>query len=488
LDILKNIARRAMIEHDLLPDFSSAAVRELAAMPRSNTEPTPEIRDLRARLWCSIDNDDSRDLDQLSVAEPLPGGSVKILVAIADVDSRVAPRSAIDDHARSNTTSVYTAAQIFPMLPEGLSTDLTSLNPGEERLAIVIEMTVDRDGAIVASDLYRANVFNHAKLAYNSLSAWLDGAGPAPERLSAVAGLDEQLRIQDQVAQSLRRVRRAHGALNLETVEARPVFKDEALTDLRADEQNRAKDLIEDFMVSANGVVARFLDARGRASIRRVLRSPERWTRIAALAKQNGGELPAEPDALALNQFLSARREADPKGFADLSLSVIKLLGAGEYAVELPNQKTPGHFKTLGHFGLAVRDYTHSTAPNRRFPDLLTQRLLKAALRGDASPYSAEELQAMATRCNEQERQAAKVERQVRKAATALLLASHVGQRFAGIVTGASPKGTWVRVEHPLAEGKIVRNYAGLDVGDRVTVQLLGVEPERGFIDFARVG
>jgi exoribonuclease II len=476
---LKEIARRAMVEHDLLPDFSTAAVRELNSISGSRNEPAPEIRDLRQLLWSSIDNDDSRDLDQLAVAAPLADGLVKILVAIADVDSLVKAGTAIDDHARANTTSVYTAAQIFPMLPEQLSTDLTSLNEGAERLAMVIEMSVDASGAVVASDVYQARVFNQAKLAYNSVAAWLDQTGPAPQRLSAVAGLEEQLRLQEKVAQALRLVRRAHGALSLETTQARPVFKDEALTDLRADEKNRAKDLIEDFMVAANGVVAKFLDASGRASLRRVLRSPERWSRIADVAKQHGGELPAEPDAIALNDFLTARREADPNGFADLSLSVIKLLGAGEYSVELPQQKT------AGHFGLAVRDYTHSTAPNRRFADLVTQRLVKAALRNEPPPYSAEELQVLATHCNEQERNAAKVERQVRKAASAVLLSSRIGQRFEGIITGASTKGTWVRVQHPVAEGKIVKGDAGLDVGDRVNVRLVHVDAERGFIDFA---
>jgi len=480
LDNLKEIARRAMLEHDLLPDFSSAALAELSAIG-PGTVVSPEIRDLRDRLWCSIDNDDSRDLDQLTVAEPLTGAAVKIFVAIADVDSMVTFGSAIDEHARSNTTSVYTAAQIFPMLPERLSTDLTSLNEGVERLAIVIEMTVDGGGEVVGSDVYRANVLNRAKLAYNSLAAWLDGVAEPPARLAAVAGLAEQLQLQDKVAQALRRVRRAHGALNLETVEARPVFKDDALTDLRADEKNRAKDLIEDFMVAANGVVARFLDSRGRASLRRVLRSPERWARIVALATEHGGKLPALPDAVALNQFLGVQRDADPQGFPDLSLAVIKLLGAGEYALELPNQKT------AGHFGLAVRDYTHATAPNRRFPDLITQRLLKAALRDEAAPYSADQLQVLASHCNEQERNASKVERQVRKAASALLLSSRIGERFTGIVTGASAKGTWVRIDHPVAEGKVVKGFDGLDVGDRITVELLHVDAGRGFIDFAKI-
>ena len=482
---LKDIAHRAMIEHDLLPEFSPAALRQLQSIERSAAggdakAPAQQIRDLRSLLWSSIDNDDSRDLDQLTVAEGLPNGATKILIAIADVDELVASGSAIDDHAAANTTSVYTAAQIFPMLPEPLSTDLTSLNPGEARRAVVVEMIVESSGNIAASDIYQAQVYNHAKLAYGAVAAWLDGNAPAPPPLAAVAGLEAQLKTQDQAAQALRRVRREHGALSLESVEARPVFKEETLTDLRTDEGNRAKDLIEDFMVAANGVVARFMDAHDRPSLRRTLRSPERWVRIVALAREHGESLPAEPDAVALNRFLSAQRASDPKRFADLSLSVIKLLGSGEYSAEQPKGKT------AGHFGLAVRHYTHSTAPNRRFPDLITQRLVKAVLRGQPSPYSPEQLQVLASRCNQQERNAAKVERQVRKAASALLLANRIGERFTGIVTGASAKGTWVRIKSPVAEGKVVRGSEGLDVGDTVAVRLIHVDAGRGFIDFER--
>jgi exoribonuclease-2 len=480
LDTLKSIARAAMTDHGLLPDFSAEALQQASSISKAASETAAQVRDLRGLLWASIDNDDSRDLDQLSVAQSLAAGAVKILVAIADVDALVKRDSPIDEHARSNTTSVYTAAQIFPMLPEKLSTDLTSLGEGQERLALVIEMTVSAAGAIVASEVYRARVLNRAKLAYNSVAAWLEGAGPAPARLTAVAGLDQQLRMQDQVAQLLRRVRRAQGALSLETPEARPVFNDGVLCDLRLEEKNRAKELIEDFMVAANGVVARYLQSKGRAALRRVLRTPQRWARIVALAADHAGSLPPDPDALALNTFLAARREADPMSFADLSLSVIKLLGAGEYAVELPGQQAQGHF------GLAVHDYTHSTAPNRRFPDLIAQRLLKAALKEQPAPYTEEELKGLAAHCTEQEGNAAKVERQVRKAASALLLASRIGARFDGIVTGASDKGTWVRIDEPVAEGKLVKGSAGLDVGDRVRVELVNVNAARGFIDFVR--
>jgi exoribonuclease-2 len=471
-----------MIEHGLEPDFSPEAQRQADSISAPTANTRPAIRDLRTLLWSSIDNDDTRDLDQLVVAEPLSGGIVKILVAIADVDALVARGSPIDEHARSNTTSVYTAAKVFSMLPERLSTDLTSLHEGQERLAVVVDMAIDTAGEITAFGVYRALVLNRAKLTYDGVAAWLDGHAPTPPPVSAVSGLDGQLRQQDQVAQTLRRVRYAHGALNFETVEARPVFNDGVLTDLRADERNRAKELIEDFMIASNGVVARYLQGKRRSLLRRVLRSPERWPRIVALASSVGGRLPQQPDALALNAFLASRRAADPATFPELSVSVLKLLGSSEYAVELPNQPAEGHF------GLAVNEYTHSTAPNRRFPDLITQRLLKAALDNQPAAYSDAELSELAAHCTAQEKNASKVERQVRKAASALLLINRIGQQFNGIVTGASEKGTWVRISEPIAEGKVVKDSAGLDVGDRVRVELVHVDPGRGFIDFVRHG
>ncbi len=477
---LKPIARRIMIERGLLPDFSPAVLAETAALREASAARAPGIRDLRELLWASIDNDSSRDLDQLSVAESLPGGAVKIFVAIADVDATVTRHCAIDDHAQTNTTSVYTAAGIFPMLPERLSTDLTSLGEGKDRLAIVAEMVVAADGAVTASDVYRASVRNHSKLAYRSVSAWLDGSAPAPSRLDAVPGLDAQLRMQDQVAQSMRRLRYQHGALSLQTPQAEAVFDGDELSDLRPDEPNRAKELIEDFMVAANGAIAKYLAQKGFPSLRRILRAPARWDRIVALARDLGEELPSEPDGQALSRFLGKRRQEDPTRFPDLSLSVVKLLGRGEYVMDLPRQ-TPE-----GHFGLAVTDYTHSTAPNRRFPDLLTQRLVKAALAGEPPPYGEDELSALAHHCSEQEVNAAKVERQVDKSAAALLLGSRIGQKFDGLVSGASEKGTWVRILHPLTEGRVVRGFQGLDVGDRVRVELIHTDVERGFVDFAR--
>src|SRR5574337_77930 len=478
---LQAIARRALLARGLLPDFSPAVVRELSGLTPPAAKSTPVVRDLRNLLWCSIDNDDSRDLDQLTVAESLGGGTVKIFVAVADVDALVRKGSATDAHAQHNTTSVYTAAEIFPMLPLPLSTDLTSLNEDEERLAVVIEMVVNQDGSLGSSDIYRARVLNQAKLAYPSVAAWLDGKGPAPARVATVAGLDEQLRIQDRVAQTLRTVRHMHGALSLETIEPRAVFENDTLTDLRVETKNRAQELIEDLMIAANRVTARYLEAQGLPSLRRILRSPDRWQRIVELAAHLQARLPSEPDAAALEAFLSKRRQADPMRFPDLSLTVVKLIGRGEYLVERPGQTSPGHF------GLAVQAYMHSTAPNRRFPDLLTQRLLKAALAKHRVPYSLEELDALAQHCTEQEDHANKVERQVRKSAAALLLESKIGQRFDAIVTGASRKGTWVRIVHPSTEGKVVQGFEGLDVGDRVRVELIETNVEQGFIDFARV-
>jgi VacB/RNase II family 3'-5' exoribonuclease len=479
--VLKPIARRAMIQRGLLPDFSPAVLAETAAVVSAAAETDPAIRDLRGLLWCSIDNDESRDLDQLSVAEPMAGGTVMIRVAVADVDAIVREGSAIDGHARANTTSVYTAAGVFPMLPEKLSTDLTSLGEGQARLAIVIEMEVAADGTVTGFDVYRAVVLNRAKLAYNSVAAWLDGTAPAPPRLAVVPGLDQQLHTQDGVAQAMKGLRHQHGALSLDTLEAQAVFDGEVLTDLRPDEKNRAKELIEDFMIAANGVTAKYLVRKGCPSLRRVLRAPERWERIVELAAGLGGRLPPEPSARALEEFLARRRQADPLGFPELSLSIVKLLGSGEYVVELPGQAVDGHF------GLAVRNYTHSTAPNRRFPDLVTQRLLKAAIAGRPAPYAIDGLEGLARHCTEQEDNAAKVERQVRKSAAALLLAPQIGQAFDAIVTGASDKGTWVRILRPAAEGKVVRGFQGLDVGDRVRVELVHTDVERGFVDFARV-
>jgi len=479
--ILAGIAQRVMLARGFAPDFSPAALAELQAITRAAPPAAAAARDLRARLWCSIDNDDSRDLDQLTVAEALPGGATRILVAIADVDALVKLTSALDAHARQNTTSVYTAGQIFPMLPTQLSTDLTSLNFHADRLAMVMDMVISDDGELTDSSVYRAWVRNQAKLAYNSVGAWLEGRGPLPPDIAAAPGLEANLRLQDSVAQKLKALRHAHGALSLETIESRPVFEQGELSRLEVEQPNRAKYLIEDFMIAANGVTARFLEAKGLPSVRRVLRDPERWARIVALAAEQGQKLPPEPDAKALEGFLVWAKAAHPDRFGDLSLSVIKLLGAGEYVVEQPGVAVPGHF------GLAVNDYAHSTAPNRRFPDLITQRLLKAALGGGPPPYSPDELDTLAQHCTEREDAARKVERQVAKSAAALLLENRIGDQFDAIVTGAADKGTWVRVAQPPVEGRLEGDVRGLQVGQHLRVQLARTDVERGYIDFTRV-
>jgi exoribonuclease-2 len=478
---LRAIAVRAMRERGLEPEMPRAAIAAADAQkaaPRTTEEP---VRDLRALLWCSIDNDDSRDLDQLSVAEALPGGDVKVLVAIADVDVLVPKGSPADRHAERNTTSVYTPAVVFPMLPEKLSTDLTSLNEQQDRLAIVIELVVAPDGALKSSAVYGALVRNHAKLAYNAVGAWLAGSGPLPRAAAAVPGMDAQLRMQDGVAQALSRVRHERGALEFQTLEVQSLFDGDTLSRLEPQVPNRAKALIENLMVAANGVTARFLDAHGFPSLRRVVRSPERWERIRALAEGLGTTLPPAADSRALNEFLANRKQAAPDTFPDLSSTIIRLLGSGEYVVDPPGAEPPGHF------GLAVKDYTHSTAPNRRYPDLITQRLLKAVLAGRPSPYTLGELERLAVQCTTQEDNANKVERQTRKSAAALVVQSRVGDEFDAIVTGASSKGTWVRSAAPPIEGRLVRGARpDLDVGDRVRVKLVGVDVDRGFIDFER--
>ena len=480
--ILQNIAHRAMLQRGLLPDFSDEALVELGKIRAPAAINGEQVHDLRSLLWASIDNDDSRDLDQLTVAEAMPGGKIKIRVAVADVDALVNNGSAIDEHARHNTTSVYTAGRIFPMLPEKLSTDLTSLNFNEDRLSIVVEMVIGTDGSLMDSDIYRASVRNHAKLAYNSVAAWLEGSGVVPAAVAAVNGLEENLRLQDKAAQGMKNLRHVHGALSFETIEARPVFDGDEIRDLEVEKKNRAKDIIEDFMIAANGVNARYLSSRKFPSIRRVVRTPKRWERIVELADEHGAKLPHAPDSKALEEFLTKEKAADPVGFPDLSLAVIKLMGAGEYVAELPGDTA------RGHFGLAVKDYTHSTAPNRRYTDLITQRLLKAAIAESSLPYSNDELEALAKHCTEEEDAANKVERQVGKSAAAMLLEHRIGEQFNAIVTGAAAKGTWARLLTIPVEGRVVHGFGGLDVGNRIRVELTSVDVDRGYIDFRKVG
>lgn len=477
---LSAAAQRCMQEHGFHPEFSNSAQQQLSAIMANsaNSEPHETLTDLRHLLWSSIDNDDSKDLDQIEWAESRPDGHIRVLIGVADVDETVHRGTPIDQHAASETTSVYTGVRTFPMLPTELSENLTSLNEHQDRAAVITEFCVDAKGIVSDGKIYRAVVQNKAQLAYNAVGAWLEGKGTIPEKIGKSKELEQQLRLQDEAAQRMVGARFQHGALDLETIETRPLMQHEEAVDLVRQVKNRATSLIEEFMVAANGVMARFLDAAKVPSIRRVVRTPKRWERIVELARGLGTNLPAEPDSKALNEFLLEQRRTDPVHFPDLSLSVIKLLGPGEYIMVRPGEESPGHF------GLAVQDYTHSTAPNRRFPDMVTQRLLKSVKAAANSPYAADDLQAIATRCTEMEDAARHVEREMQKRIAAVVLHPRIGQSFAGIVTGVNQHGTFARALEPHVEGMVIRGGKGLDVGDRVTVKLVGTNPERGFIDF----
>jgi exoribonuclease-2 len=476
---LRHAAHQEMIREGFEPDFPPAVLHQVAALPAADPA-AAGVKDLRALPWSSIDNPESRDLDQVEYVEARPDGSIRVLVGIADVDSRVSQDSPADHHAAKNTTSVYCGVATFPMFPERLSTGLTSLNQAADRLAIVIEFVVAPDGTQSAADIYPALVRNQAQLDYPSVGAWLEQRGHAPAKVEASSVLAGQVRLQDRAAAAMRSQRHRSGALDLETIEATPVTTDGTVTDLAVHKKNRATMLIEDFMIGANVTMAQFLERKGVAAIRRVVKAPERWNRIVDLAKALGEALPATPDAAALAGFLATRRAADPDRFPDLSLAVVKLLGPGEYAVLKPGDQGGGHV------GLAVHDYTHSTAPNRRFADLVTQRLVKGVLASDRTSYPDEPLVQIAAQCTKMEDAARKVERTVRKQAAALLLSHRIGETFDAIVTGANPKGTFVRTLTPPAEGMVVRGQQGMDVGDRVRVRLAGANAARGFIDFAR--
>jgi exoribonuclease-2 len=469
------VARRVLQENGFEPEFPAGLEASIPAAPMD--EPA---RDLTQLPWSSIDNSDSRDLDQIEVAERLADGSIRVLVGIADVDA-LAPRgSLVDRHACANTVTLYTGVHIFPMLPEVLSTDRTSLlEDGHTRLAVITDYIVKPDGSLDAdkTQIYIARVLNKSKLAYEDVGAWLEGAGAPPHGGKVI---EDQIRLQDEAACKLRELRHLHGALDFETIEARPVVKDGEIVDLEVAHKNRAKQLIEDLMIAANGATAKFLEARGHSSIRRIVPKPRRWDRIVALAASYGVTLPAEASSVALAGFLAARRKADPTRFADISLAVVKLLGPGEYALQ---RATDPDF---GHFGLAVDDYAHSTAPNRRYPDLITQRLLKQCQAQRGQAYTDDELADLAAHCTERENAARKVERTMRKVAAARLLSTHIGQQFDAIVTGVGDHGTFVRLLRPPAEGRVVRGEQGMDVGDQVRVRLVDTAPERGFIDFAR--
>jgi exoribonuclease-2 len=477
---LQAAARQSMVEHGFEPEFPAGVAQQLSDLKAHPPVVAAggEIADLRALLWSSIDNDTSRDLDQIEVAEQLADGSIRVMVGVADVDTYVPKASAIDRHAYTETTTVYTGVKNFSMLPEELSNGTTSLLEGADKLSVIVECVVTPDGQVTGDKVYRAVVRNKAQLAYDGVGAWLEGRGEAPAKVAASAELQAQLKLQNKAAGALREARLRHGALNLETMETHPIILNETIVDIARQQKNAATDLIEDFMIAANGVVARMLEKV--SSIRRVVRTPERWDRIVELAKQMGEILPVVADSKALNEFLIKRKKADPDHFADLSLAVIKLMGPGEYVLERPGDPEPGHF------GLAVQDYTHSTAPNRRYADLVTQRLVKAMLAGAPAPYTDDELEAVATNCTLKEDAARKVEREMTKRIAAVVMSSRIGQVFDAIVTGVNVHGTFVRALKPHVEGMLMASQHGIDVGDRMKVKLVKTDVQRGFIDFAR--
>ncbi len=474
---LQAAAHEEMLGHGFQPDFPPQTETQLAAIrAAAPVAPGPAVKDMRNLLWSSIDNDTSRDLDQIEYAEKQPDGSTRVLVGIADVDGSVPKGSPIDLHASAEGVSVYTGVQTFPMLPEELSTNLTSLNENADRPSVIIDISVSVDGVIQSGQAYRALVRNRAQLTYSKVGPWLEQKGETPPKIAASAELQAQLKLQDDVAQRMRAQRFKSGALAIDSIETTPTMVDGQVTGLQTMLKNRASELIEDFMIAANEVIARLLSATGVASIRRVVKTPERWPRIVELAEKYGEKLPPTPDSSALNNFLLKRKAVDPVHAPDLSLAIVKLMGPGEYVVERPGDPPQGHF------GLAVHDYTHATAPNRRYADLVTQRLIKWG----AEAYKAEELDGIARNCTLREDMARKVERVMKKRIAAVALSGRIGEIFKGVVTGVTPQGTFVRVIDPPAEGRVVRGEQGLDVGDQVRVKLLDTDVQRGYIDFGR--
>ena len=473
-------AHQAMIDNGFEPEFSPAVWDQVREMQqRSVMAPDASAKDLRQLLWSSIDNATSRDLDQIEWAEALPNGDIRVLVGIADVDASVAKDSPIDKHAAQNTVTVYTESKIFPMMPEELSTDLTSLNEGVDRLAVVADMTIKQNGDVPESTFYRALVHNNAQLAYESVGAWLDGKAEIPAKVANTPGLKDQLELQQQAALRLQKYRMAKGALEFESIESTAVVEDGQIKGIKSVDPNAARKLIEDFMVAANVEMAEFLENHNALSLRRVVKEPKNWDGIVRIAAEHGEHFPQQPDQTALAAFLEKRRVADPDHFPDLSLSIIKLIGSGEYVVQRQGEDAGGHF------GLAVRDYAHSTAPNRRFTDIVVQRLVKGVIDGTPSPYTGKELDAIAQHANDQERAARKVERKMRKIVAATVMQRHIGENFDAIVTGVTPSGTFARILRPPVDGRIEQGEQGLNVGEKVNVKLLSADPHSGFIDFA---
>jgi len=481
---LRAIAWHAMEKYGFDPLFPQPVMEEVIALhEKTFSEDQHDASDLRHLLWSSIDNHDSMDLDQIEYCERGENGTIEVKVAIADVDVYIRKESETDRHAARNGTSVYTGIQTFPMLPDRLSKGITSLLPGQDRIAVVIEYTVLPDGSFRPGDVYRALVCNKAKLVYEEVGAWLEGTAPAPKTVQDVPELKEQIHLQNEASLILRKYRREQGALELDTIEAEAVVEGDAvIRDLVVKRQNLARCVIEEFMVAANGTMVTCLGNAGVPMIQRIVRSPRNWDGIVYAAAKQGETLPGEPDAKALAKFLIRQKEADPERFPDLSLTVIKLLGPGEYMM-----LEPGAPQT-GHFALAVIDYTHATAPNRRYVDVINQRLVKSILDKKTSPYPKEDLTEQSEYLTGREKAAKKVQRFMRKAAAAVLLRHRLGESFDALVTGASEKGTYVRLIAPPAEGRVVRGEKGLRVGQKIRVRLLKTDPFNGFIDFERSG
>lgn len=480
---LKAIAWDAMRQYGFKPGFPPAVMREVGPLQDLILPgDLPDTRDLRGLLWSSIDNIDSMDLDQLEYCVKTPAGEIQVKIAIADVDHDVPAGSHTDRHAAHNGTSVYTGVETFPMLPDRLSKGITSLLPGHDRRAVVLEYAVLADGSTRTGDVYRAIVSNKAKLVYEEIGDWLEGSGNLPQTARDLPGLEAQLRVQDEAARRLRRYRMEHGALDLDTLEARAVVDGDLVRDLVIQRQNLARNIIEEFMVAANGTMVAFLGRAGIPMIQRVVRIPKNWDGIVMTAAVHHETLPGEPDAKALARFLDRRKEADPERFPDLSLTIVKLLGPGEYMMLGPGAEP------TGHFSLAVTDYTHATAPNRRYVDLINQRLIKSILDRVPSPYTSEELVTRSAWLTDREKASNKVERFMRKAAAAVLLQDRTGESFDALVTGAKDHGTYVRLLSPPAEGRVIQGEQGLVVGQKVRVRLIRTDPYRGHIDFACTG
>jgi VacB/RNase II family 3'-5' exoribonuclease len=472
-------AHRAMHEAGFRPEFGGAVMQEVAELSNRQTE--NDATDLTHLNWSSIDNEESRDLDQLEYAEKKGNDNIRLMVAISSVIDHVRKDGPIYLHAAYNTTSVYTGVETFHMLPEALSTDRTSLLEGQTRLAMVVDLEVTPNGDLINPQVYRARVQNHARLTYEEAGEFMQGNSHASEIISTCPWLREQLSLQMAASHRLISLRKKEGALTFSSFEPRLVKRNGKIVDLKLYPHTVARELIESFMVAVNISTATYLKSKNWPIIERVVTAPRRWGRIREVVREYGVELPLEPEQKALSSFLAKQRAKDEVKFQTLSLAIVKLLGPGEYVVEYT------HGPQQGHFGLAVDDYSHSTAPNRRFADLVLQKLLRACSAGQPMPYSDDELQQIAARCTERETAARKVERLMRKVCAATLIRARVGQEFSGMITGASRKGTYARLFDFPAEGKVVRGERGVDVGDRVRLRLLNADPETGFIDLERL-